>query len=77
LAFELATSRRPHVHEFNILEQRLQKLRIEYSGSIAEAKKIISIGEHPVDLALSTTDHAAYTALCSLLLNLDETLTRQ
>ncbi|TDI71492.1 MAG: DUF1549 domain-containing protein [Bacteroidetes bacterium] len=77
MAFELATSRRPHVHEFNILEQRLQKLRIEYSGSIAEAKKIISIGEHPVDLALNTTDHAAYTALCSLLLNLDETLTRQ
>jgi len=77
MAFELATSRRPNEDEFTILVQRLQKLQSEYSGSINEAKKIISIGEHPADPNLSTTDHAAYTALCSLLLNLDETITRQ
>ncbi len=77
MAFELATSRKPKEQEFAILARRLQNLQSEYSSSIKEAKKIISIGEHPVDLALSTTDHAAYTALCSLLLNLDETLTRQ
>jgi hypothetical protein len=77
MAFELATSRRPNEDEFYILEQRLQKLRSEYSGSIDEAEKIISIGEHPADQNLSITDHAAFTALCSLLLNLDETITRQ
>jgi len=77
MAFELATSRRPNEDEFYILEQRLQKLRSEYSGSIDEAEKIISIGEHPADPNLSITDHAAFTALCSLLLNLDETITRQ
>jgi hypothetical protein len=77
MAFELATSRKPKEDEFTILVRRLQKLQSEYSGSINEAKKIIRIGEHPVDLDLSITDHAAYTALCSLLLNLDETITRQ
>ncbi len=77
LAFELATSRKPVEQEFAILDLRLNKLRKEYSETIDEAQMIISIGEHPKDPNPSTTEHAAYTALCSLLLNLDETLTRQ
>lgn len=76
-AFELATSRKPSSEEINILKDRVDQLRIDYKGSINEAMKIIKIGEYKQNKALDPVEHASYTALSSLLLNLDETITRQ
>ncbi|MDA0194433.1 MAG: PSD1 and planctomycete cytochrome C domain-containing protein [Bacteroidetes bacterium] len=75
--FELATSRKPKSEEIKILENRLKELRKEYDGSEEEAKKITLIGEFQVNENLDRTDYAAYTVLSSLVLNLDETITRQ
>ena len=76
-AFELVTTRTPDQEELDLLSARLSSLRKDYQGANKDAKLISSIGEYPVDASLDVTEHAAFTALCSVLLNLDETLTRQ
>lgn len=76
-AFQWITSRKPRPDELHILQNRLGQLRMEFSDNTKEAKKLTSIGEYRKNEELDLTDHAAYTVLGSLLLNLDETITRQ
>ncbi len=75
--FEMATSRNPSANEIDILHNRLTALRMTYSKDIKAATEITSIGEYRTNHELNLTDHAAYSVLSSLLLNLDETITRQ
>ena len=41
------------------------------------SNKLLTVGESPRDESLNITDHAAMTSLCLLILNLDETLTKE
>lgn len=75
--FNLVTSRNPNSNEIDILHSRLASLRKTYSKDIKAAKEITSAGEYRTNRDLDLTDHAAYSVLSSLLLNLDETITRQ
>ncbi len=77
LAFELATSRKPEQDEMSILSSRLAELKQSYSGAEEQATALTAIGEFPLHDNLDPAGHAAFTAICSLLLNLDETITRQ
>ncbi len=43
----------------------------------AAAQKLLSVGESKRDETLDSVEHAAYTALCSAILNLDEALTKE
>lgn len=76
LAFRLATGRRPAADEAKILTDRLETLQKQYADSPEEAKKLLSIGESAPDPSLNPLEHAAYTALSLLILNLDESLTK-
>jgi hypothetical protein len=76
-AFELTTSRTPTSEEILILETRINQLKKDFTETINEARKIIKIGEYELNEALDPVEHASYTVLSSLLLNLDETITRQ
>lgn len=76
-AFQIATSRNPSSEEIKILHNRLATLRETYSNNITAAREITSIGEYRINQDLDLTDHASYSVLSSLLLNLDETITRQ
>ncbi|MGB3589718.1 MAG: DUF1553 domain-containing protein, partial [Tunicatimonas sp.] len=76
-AFEWATSRQPAPEELRILKNRLADLRTEFSSNPEEAQKIISVGEYPVNAGIDRAEYATYAVLSSLLLNLDETITRQ
>lgn len=75
--FELATSRKPDTDELGILKNRLKALRETYAANSKEAVEITSVGEYKRNNNLELTDYAAYSVLGSLLLNLDETITRQ
>ena len=76
-AFKWATSRKPDADELAVLTHRLNDLQTEFSHDTEEAKKITSIGEYSTNQALEVAEHAAYAVLSSMLLNLDETITRQ
>jgi len=77
LAFKKTTGRKARDEELSILQNRLAELHSDYSESKEEALALTSIGECRFNATLDLTEHAAYTAICSLLLNLDETINRQ
>ncbi len=76
-AFRFATTRGPRANEAAILQSRLGKLRAQFAADPAAAKALAAAGEAPRPAALDPVEHAAWTALCSLILNLDETLSKE
>jgi hypothetical protein len=75
--FRIVTSRRPTPAEGDILLGSLERLRALYRKDVAAAEKLLRVGESKRDEKLDVVEHAAYTALATLILNLDETLTKQ
>ncbi len=76
-AFRLATLRLPDPAEKEILVNHLTKFRNEFKEESSSADEFLSVGEYPINLGLEQVEFAAFTALCSMLLNLDETITKQ
>ena len=76
-AYRLATARRPTSVQRQTLVGSLDKLKKAYAAAPAEAAKLLAVGALLRDAKLDPIEHAAYTALCTLILNLDESLTRQ
>lgn len=73
-AFRFATSRWPTPSELSLLEQSLAEQRDHYLRQPGEAAKFLGIdGPVPEDAG----DRAAWAALGGILLNLDETITRE
>ena len=75
--FKCFTSRDPGKEELDILQKRFTAIRENYYETPEEAKALISIGDYPKNSTLPQADHAALTAITSLIMNLDETLNRQ
>jgi hypothetical protein len=76
-AFRLATARPPDGIELAILEQSLDRLRRQYAAEPSGATEVLKIGEYPPRPGLDPVEVAAYTGLVTLILNLDETLTKE
>ena len=76
LAFRAATARAPEPRELASLSRTLQKSRDYFAEREGEARKLVATGEAPRSAKLAPADHAAWTTLCLLVLNLDETLNR-
>jgi len=74
--FRLVTARHPSSSEKAVLKEALQKYLTKYKKDVEAAKKLIAVGESPVDEVMNPTELAAYTMVASLLLNLDETLNK-
>ncbi len=75
--FLLATARRPGDEEAEILRSSLNRYRDRYRTNPEDADEYLASGEHPRDASLELPELAAYTAVASMLLNLDETITRE
>jgi hypothetical protein len=76
-AFRLATARPPTAAESGILSGRLSAVRAHFTADRLAAEKLTGAGEAPRPTGLDPVEHAAWTALCSLLLNLDEVLSKE
>jgi hypothetical protein len=77
LAFRLATGRRPRAAELRVLVEDFRQQRAQYRQDPKAATKLVSAGEHPRNDELDVGEFAAYTAVTSLILNLDEVVTRE
>jgi len=75
--FRLATARTPSPPEAAVLEAGLAKRLAQYRADRAAAEKLLSAGEAPRDAALDPAELAAYATAASVILNLDEVITRQ
>jgi hypothetical protein len=73
----LVNARRPSGAEWPILAESLSAFRGRFAADPAAARRLIRVGESPCNGTLDPAEVAAYTALCSLLLNLDETINKE
>jgi hypothetical protein len=74
--FRLATARSPGGEEVQILLAVLQGQLAAYRQAPDQATRLLGVGEFRPDSALDPVELAAWTTVASLLLNLDETLTK-
>ncbi|REJ70331.1 MAG: DUF1553 domain-containing protein [Planctomycetota bacterium] len=75
-AFRRALARPPTEAERDVIAAELAERRAAYDRDPAAARQILSIGESKRNETLDDTEHAAWTSVARLLLNLDETITK-
>ena len=75
-AFRQATSRRPNDAEVSILGDFLDAQLDEYNANVKAARTLVGTGDSQWDKALDPSELAAWTTLMSMILNLDETMTK-
>ncbi|MBI1358311.1 MAG: DUF1553 domain-containing protein [Acidobacteria bacterium] len=75
LAFRLATGRNPDAAEATLLRQSFDELLRSFEDS-DEAGALLEVGASPADGSVPPKVLAAYTALASMILNLDEVITK-
>ncbi len=75
--FELGTGRKPKENELAILTEAWEDHRKRFEDHPQDAEDLLSIGESPRNRNLNPIDHAAYTVLANLIMNLDEFVTRE
>ena len=76
-AFRLATARWPKPEESGILLRSFHYYLENYRAYREAALRFVSQGESPRNAKLDVIELAAYTAVASLILNLDETVTKE
>jgi hypothetical protein len=77
VGFELCTGRPADSLRRRVLEETYSQQFVEYSLDPASAERLLSAGESARDESLDLVEHATWTVLASMLLNLDETLNRE
>ncbi len=77
LAFRRATARLPDEAELKAMQQVLDRLKQRFRKEPENATKLLEHGESPVNDKLDTQELAAYTGVMSMILNLDETITKE
>jgi hypothetical protein len=77
LAFRLLLAREPKPGERDVLVAAFERLRKQYAANRVEAEKVVAQGEKPRDPKLDVAELAAYAGVASVIMNLDEALTRE
>ena len=75
-AFRLATGRRPKPTEIGVLTKILNQLRTDFIAHGSDAYAFVKTGASPIDATLAPAELAATTAVASMILSLDETITK-
>jgi hypothetical protein len=76
-AFEWATGRPGDQLRIDVLKEFYDEQSKIFKDDPKRADELLSVGESPRDEKLDPYDHAAWTLLASIILNLDETLNRE
>jgi hypothetical protein len=76
-AFRLATARMPTREEARVLGGVLAKQLVRYRSDKKAALDLLSVGESKWDTGLDPAELAAWATVASVILNLDEAITKQ
>jgi hypothetical protein len=77
MAYERVLCRDPQEQEQSILLTAIARLKRQYAADAPAAQRLLAIGESKRDQRLDPVDHAAWTAICLEILNLDEALNNE
>lgn len=75
-AMRTATARQPSQPAAAVIKATFEHEKTVFAQDVERAVKLLSVGEKPRDEALDPAEHAAWTIIGSMILNLDETITR-
>ena len=75
--FRLVTGRVPTAAELDVLRGSLQFHLNHFSGKLKEIEAYLAQGESRTDAAVDARELAAYASVASLLINMDEAVTRE
>lgn len=75
-AYRIATGQKPSQLALDSLKQSFENEHSVFQANADRATKLITIGESVRDSSIDAAQHAAMTVVCSIILNLDITLTR-
>ncbi len=75
-AYRIALARSPEATETKVVSTTLDQYLTRFRKDTEAAKKLIRVGESPIPTGINEPELAAYTMVANLILNLDETLTR-
>lgn len=75
-AFRCATGRDPNAQEITVLKKIYTAQLEVYRADPSAAEKLLKVGESERDTSLDAPKLAAWTTVASVILNLDETITR-
>ena len=76
LAFRLTMARSPRSEEAEVLKGIYDQQLAVFRGDPAAADQLLKVGESPRDSKLDPAELAAWTTVTSVILNLDETITK-
>ena len=76
-AFRRVLGRKPTATEIPVLRRAFEKQRVFFQADAKAAAQVVAVGTAPRTPQLAATDHAALTAVCLAIFNLDEALTRE
>lgn len=74
--FRVVTARQPSEKEQQVLAETLAAAKEKFSSAAEAARQVIAVGDSPAPSDVPAQDLAAYSLLGSLLLNLDEAVTK-
>jgi hypothetical protein len=75
--FRQLMARKPTARELALLERAQRDFLGDYRDNNAAAAELLSVGEKPRDPSLDPIRHAALTMTASLMMNLDEAITKE
>jgi len=75
-AFRTATARKPSTAEARVLREVFEQQLAAFRKAPEAAAKSLKVGESPRNEKLDAAEHAAWTAIARMILNLDETITK-
>lgn len=76
-AYRLVLAREPDKTELRVWQAGLERARRQFANDADAAIELLKVGESKRDESLDPVEHAALTAVCLGILNLDEALNRE
>jgi hypothetical protein len=76
-AFQTALARAPSAAEMRALRARYERTLVHYRTHKNAALKLFQVGAYPRPERLDVAEHAAWTSVCNIILNLDEMVMRE
>ncbi len=74
--FRWVTARQPTSREMDVLLKSLERQTASFQADKMAAEKLLTSGDSPRNTSLDLVEHAAWTMIANLLINLDETITK-
>ena len=76
-AFRRATARLPDAAELRVLTKGLERYLRFYRADPKAAQQLLRHGEAPANSKIDQAELAAYMSMASIILNLDETISKE